>query len=360
MVHTNPVDAKRRRGRGAAGNESGRFEALSVSAFDDGWESLGRLPAIKTTVTREFPKTIITRNASPDVPFDRSINPYRGCEHGCVYCYARPSHAWHGLSAGLDFESRLFAKPDAARLLARELARPGYRVAPIAMGTNTDPYQPIERRFAITRSILEVLLAHRHPLTIVTKSAGILRDLDLLSEMAARNLVQVGLSVTSLDHRLSRLMEPRAAAPKRRLEVVSQLTAAGVPSAVMVAPVIPAINDHQIDDILKEARAAGARQAHYILIRLPGEVAALFEQWLAEHFPDRRDHVLSLIRDMRGGQVNDPRFGKRMRGGGPYAHILARRFALAAKKLGLDRPGAPLATDLFRPPARDSRQLQLL
>ena len=334
--------AKFRRGRGAISNASGRFEEEQREAVADGWEhDSDELAPLRTTVTVERPKRIITRNRSPDVPFDRSINPYRGCEHGCIYCYARPTHSYHGLSAGLDFETRLFAKPDAARLLARELDAPGYRPAPIAIGTNTDPYQPIEKRWRITRQVLEVLARARHPVTLVTKSALVLRDLDILEDLATRGLVRVFLSVTSLDHRLARKMEPRASAPHRRLRAIECLAGAGIPTGVMVAPIIPAINDHEIDAILAAARAAGATTAGYVPIRLPFEVKDLFAEWLDEHFPDRKAHVLTLIRDLRGGRMNDPRFGRRMRGQGPLAALLAQRFQLACRRLGLNERAEP-------------------
>jgi DNA repair photolyase len=331
------VAAPRRRGRGATTNTSGRFERESRVDFDDGWSDGDDLPAFATSVTIEKPKTIVTRNTSPDIGFDRSINPYRGCEHGCAYCYARPTHAFMGLSPGLDFESRLFAKPDAARLLERELAAPGWEVRPIALGTNTDPYQPIERRWKITREVLEVLDRTSHPVTVVTKSALVLRDLDLLAAMASRGLARVALSITTLDRGLSRSMEPRAATPEKRLETLRALSEAGVPTGVLVAPIIPALNDPEIERILEAAAAAGAREAGYVLLRLPLEVSEIFKGWLLERHPDRYRHVLSLIRSMREGKDYDSGWGRRMRGSGPYADTIRRRFELAMKRFGLAR-----------------------
>ncbi|MDK9695604.1 MAG: PA0069 family radical SAM protein [Siculibacillus sp.] len=355
------IEAERRRGRGAASNPSGRHETESRIAFDDGWGTLDDLPPFTTEVTIEKPKTILTRNTSPDVPFDRSINPYRGCEHGCSYCFARPTHAWMGLSPGLDFESRLFVKPDAARLLERELGAAGYVCRPVAIGTNTDPYQPVERRFRLMREILEVLDRCGHPVTIVTKSALVLRDVDILGRMGERGLAKVALSVTSLDRRLSRSMEPRAATPEKRLAAVRGLAEAGVPVGVMVAPVIPALNDTEIERILEAAAAAGAREAGYILLRLPLEVSEIFKEWLLEHHPDRYRHVLSLLRAMREGKDYDAAWGRRMRGSGPYATTMRKRFEAATRRLGLEggRDVAGLRTDLFVPPLGDGRQLSL-
>ena len=353
-----PVD--RRRGRGAGINPSGRFETKTKHVFDDGWESIEDLPPFETEVQVERPRSIITRNDSPDIAFNRSINPYRGCEHGCIYCFARPTHAFMGLSAGLDFESRLFAKPDAPRLLEKELAKPGYRPRFIAMGTNTDPYQPIEKTWRITRQILEVLNACNHPVGIVTKSALVLRDLDILQQMAEKNLVKVALSVTTLDRKLARTMEPRAAAPAKRLAAMRALSDAGVPVALMASPMIPGLNDHELERILDSAKAAGALTAGYILLRLPLEVSPLFRDWLLRHYPDRYRHVMSLIRSMRGGKDYDAEFGKRMKGNGPYAWQLARRFQIAAKRLGLDSKWQSLRTDLFVAPAGTGVQLSLL
>jgi DNA repair photolyase len=354
------VDIGRRRGRGAALNPEGRFEPLARESFDDGWQSLEELEPFKTEVQVEKPRTIITRNESPDIPFDRSVNPYRGCEHGCIYCFARPTHSYMGLSAGLDFESKLFAKPDAAKLLDRELAKPGYKPRTIAIGTNTDPYQPIEKEWRIMRQILEVLEKANHPVVIVTKSALILRDLDILTRMAARGLVKVGISVTTLDRKLSRLMEPRAASPARRLDTIRSLSEAGIPVAVMMAPIIPGLNDHEIERILESAEAAGAKEASYVLLRLPFEVSPLFRDWLLRHYPDRYRRVMSLIRSMRDGKDYDAEFGKRMKGAGPYAWQISRRFELATKRLGLIRRSVQLRDDIFTPPDGAGVQLQLL
>tara|TARA_R110000824_G_scaffold118960_19_gene272662 strand:- start:81507 stop:82697 length:1191 start_codon:yes stop_codon:yes gene_type:complete len=348
-----------RRGRGALTNESGRFEPQSRVLEDDGWDSLGNVPPLRTHVTSETARTILTRNQSPDIPFDRSINPYRGCEHGCVYCFARPTHAYMGLSPGLDFESRLFAKPNAAALLRRELSRKGYEVAPIAMGTNTDPYQPIEQDYRITRSVLEVLSEFNHPVTIVTKSARVTRDLDILSDMARRNLVKVAISVTTLDARLARTMEPRASTPSKRMEAMKLLSEAGVPVGIMVAPVIPALNDSEIEKILTGAAYAGAQSAGFVVLRLPLEIKDLFKDWLKENAPDRAEHVMSLIRSMRDGKEYDSEWGKRMRGTGPYAWQISRRFEIACKRLGLDRGGWKVDTSRFFVPGR-GKQLDLL
>jgi DNA repair photolyase len=350
---------ERRRGRGSGVNPSGRFEALSRHVFDDGWSSLEELPPFKTDVQVEKPRTIITRNDSPDISFDRSINPYRGCEHGCVYCFARPTHAYMGLSAGLDFESKLFAKPDAAKLLERELAKEGYVPKTIAIGTNTDPYQPIEKQWRIMREVLEVLEAHDHPVGIVTKSALVMRDVDILSRMAEKGLAKVALSVTTLDRRLARTMEPRAATPPRRLEALRALSDAGIPVSVMIGPVIPGLNDQEIERILESAHAAGAREAGYIILRLPLEVSPVFKEWLLRHYPDRYRHVISLIRSMRGGKDYDAEWGKRMRGSGPYAWQIGRRFEIAARRLGLNRERLQLRTDLFKAPEPAGKQLDL-
>ena len=360
-----PIERHRvHKGRGATLNPKVRFESAEVDPFDDGWGSLARArdddPPPRTEVTPDASRSVIARNTSPDIPFDRSINPYRGCEHGCVYCYARPTHAYLGLSPGLDFETKLVAKLDAPALLEDELARPGYRCQPIALGTNTDPYQPVERRLGITRGILEVLARCRHPATIVTKSAAVVRDLDLLAPMARQDLVRVAISVTTLDGDLARRLEPRAAAPHRRLQAIRQLREAGVPAAVMVAPIIPALTDHEIERILEAAVGAGASSAGYVLLRLPHEVKELFEGWLEAHAPERAGHVLSLVRQCRGGRLYDATFGRRMRGEGPYAELIGRRFATAKRRLGLVAEGRPLRTDLFAPPAPPSGQLRLL
>jgi DNA repair photolyase len=352
------IDAERRRGRGAISNQSGRYEKQSRVLVDDGWDSLDDLPALKTEVQVERPRKIITRNQSPDIPFDRSINPYRGCEHGCSYCFARPTHAYMGLSPGLDFETRLFAKPNAAALLERELSAPGYQVRPIAIGTNTDPYQPIERQHEIMRQVLEVLEKSRHPVTIVTKSALVLRDHDILGRMAAQGLAKVALSITTLDAKLARSMEPRAATPPKRLAALKGLREAGIPTMVMVAPVIPAMNDQEIERILEAAAEVGATSAGYVLLRLPLEVTDIFKQWLTEHYPDRYRHVMSLIRSMRDGKDYDADWTVRMRGTGPYAAMIRQRFLTATKRLGLDRR-TTLATDLFIPPRGGAVQLSL-
>jgi len=354
------IDAERRRGRGAGVNPSGRFEPVSRQVFDDGWETLEELPAFKTEVQVEKPRTIITRNQSPDISFDRSINPYRGCEHGCVYCFARPTHAYMGLSPGLDFESKLFAKPDAAKLLERELVKEGYQPRTIAIGTNTDPYQPIEKKWRIMREILEVLEAHNHPVGIVTKSALVARDIDILSRMAEKGLAKVALSVTTLDRTLARTMEPRAATPPKRLETIRQLAEAGIPASVMVAPIIPGLTDQEIERILDSARAAGAREAGYVILRLPLEVSPIFKDWLLRHYPDRYRHVLSLVRSMRGGKDYDAEWGKRMKGNGPYAWQIGRRFELAAREYGFNLERRRLRTDLFKAPKGAGEQLMLL
>lgn len=354
------VGFDRRRGRGAGINPSGRFEPFSRASFDDGWNSLEELPPFKTEVQVERAKTIITRNASPDISFDRSINPYRGCEHGCIYCFARPTHAYMGLSPGLDFESRLFAKPNAAALLEAELSKPGYEVRSIAIGTNTDPYQPIEKKMGIMREILQVLEAANHPVGIVTKSALVTRDIDILSRMAAKGLAKVALSVTTLDRTLARTMEPRAATPARRLDAVRQLSEAGIPTMVMTAPIVPGLTDSEIERLLDAAHAAGAREAGYVLLRLPLEVSPLFKDWLLRHYPDRYRHVLSLMRSMRDGKDYDAEWGKRMRGTGPYAMQIRRRFELAARRLGLNQDRTKLRCDLFVPPRGKGVQLSLL
>ena len=349
------------RGRGAGTNVVGRFEALKRIGFDDGWaRSDDELPPLKTHVTAEIARTIIARNTSPDISFDRSINPYRGCEHGCSYCYARPTHAYMGLSAGLDFETRLFAKTNAAELLRKELGAKGYEAATIALGANTDPYQPVERQYRITRAVLEVLNETNHPVGIVTKSALVTRDIDILKPMAEKGLVKVALSLTTLDHKLSRKLEPRAATPGRRLQALEMLSAAGIPTVVMTAPVIPAINDMDIEKLLGAAQAAGAREAGYVLLRLPHELKYLFREWLEREFPDRAKHVMNLVRDTRGGRDNDPEFGARMSGRGPYAWQIGRRFELACKRLGLNRQKQKLRADLFTRPVQPGEQLSLL
>jgi DNA repair photolyase len=338
-----------RKGRGAVVSPDGRFDAWQRDAVADGWWNEGE-EAPPTELTVDSAKSVITYNDSPDISYDRSINPYRGCEHGCAYCFARPSHAYLGLSPGLDFETKLAWKADAAAILRRELAKPGYRCQPVALGINTDAWQPVERRLRVTRGILEVLAEVRHPVTIVTKSALILRDLDLLAEMARGNLVHVAVSITSLDPGLARTMEPRAPSPQRRLSVIAALAAAGIPTALMVAPLIPALSDHELEAILGAARAAGASSAGYILLRLPHEVKPLFRAWLDSHQPGRADHVFSLMRQMHGGKEYDSTFGTRQRGSGPLADIIAQRFRGAVRRLGLDAPTPPLDVMAFRPP----------
>ena len=353
------IDRKRRRGRGTASTVSGRYEPLARVAFDDGWQGLEELPPFKTTVTVDTTRKIITHNDSPDLSFDRSINPYRGCEHGCVYCFARPTHAYLGLSPGLDFESKLFMKPNAPELLERELSAPGYTPRTIAIGTNTDPYQPIERRYQIMRRILEVLDRAGHPVGIVTKSALVLRDLDILTRMAKRDLVKVAMSVTTLDPKLARVMEPRAATPPRRLGALRELIKAGVPASALVAPVIPAINDAEIERILEAIAETGVRHAGYVLLRLPLEIKDLFREWLMENFPDRYRHVINLIRQTRGGKDYDSTWGKRMTGSGPIAWMIGRRFEVACERLGFNLTSLKTTTQHFVPPRPPSEQLAL-
>ena len=350
-----------RKGRGAVSNQTGRFEGYDAVAIDDGW-NLPRdadLPPLRTTVTADTTRTIIARNTSPDVPFDRSINPYRGCEHGCVYCFARPTHAFLGLSPGLDFESRLFYKPDAAALLEKELRKPSYKCDVMAMGTNTDPYQPIEREFKLTRRILEVLAAHNHPVGIVTKSSLIARDIDILAPMAEKKLAQVCLSVTTLDRDLSRRMEPRAPTPQRRLDTIRALNDAGIPCGVMAAPMIPVLTDPELESILAAAKDAGAHMAGYVLLRLPLEIKDLFREWLDAHAPLKADHVMNAVKTAGGGQIYDPTFGVRQRGTGVYADLLLQRFEKACRRLGLNERGYRLDRTLFRPPPRAGDQMGL-
>lgn len=353
------IAPSRRRGRGAVTNPSGRFEPYTRALEDDGWDSLADLPPFKTEISFETARRIITRNSSPDISFDRSINPYRGCEHGCVYCFARPSHAYLGLSPGLDFESRLTVKPNAAELLTRELSKPGYEVRTMAIGTNTDPYQPIEREYRITRSILEVLARTNHPVGIVTKSALVQRDIDILAPMAAKGLARVAISITTLDPKLARALEPRAPTPSKRLETVKQLADAGIPVTVMMAPIIPALNDDEIERVLDAAQVLGAASAGYVLLRLPYEIKDLFREWLEEHRPGRAKHVMSLVKSTRGGKEYDAEWGKRMIGDGVYAWTIGRRFELACKRRGLNKERTPLRKDLFTPPARAGEQLRL-
>jgi DNA repair photolyase len=347
------------RGRGAASNASGRYESLIAEGFDDGWAPDEAAPSLRTTLTAEAARAIITRNDSPDIPFDQSINPYRGCEHGCIYCYARPAHAYMGLSPGLDFESKLFFKPDAAALLERELVKPRYAPKIIHIGGNTDPYQPVERRVEVTRGIIAVLARFRHPFSIITKSALICRDIDLLAPLGAAGLTRAAVSVTTLDRGLARVMEPRAATPERRLDAVRRLAAAGVPTTVMFAPVIPGLNDHELEAVLERAAVAGAAGAGYVALRLPLEIKDLFEEWLAEKAPDRARRIMSLLRQMRGGKAKDPRFGQRMRGEGPIADLLAQRFAAAKRRYGLDRTLPALDVSQFKPPPKTGDQIDL-
>jgi DNA repair photolyase len=348
-----------RRGRGAGLNPAPRYGAGSTSAVDDGWLLEAEPESIATEVRPEAARTVISRNDSPDIPFTQSINPYRGCEHGCVYCYARPAHAYVDLSPGLDFETRLFYKANAAALLRAELAAPRYECSAISLGANTDPYQPVEKRLGVTRSILELLSATGHPVTIITKGTLVLRDLDLLASLAQRQLTRVWVSLTTLDNELKRTLEPRAAAPAARLKAIRTLSEAGVPVGVMTAPMIPVINDAELERLLEAGRRAGATRAGYVLLRLPREVAPLFREWLDRHYPERAGHVMSLLQQARGGRDNDPRFGNRMRGEGAWAGLLAARFALACRKLGLGTGRSPeLTTALFRPP-RLGGQLEL-
>src|ERR1700722_539853 len=354
------ADTRRLRGRGALSNASGRYDRETRVLVDDGWQNDDELPPLKTEVMRDSSRTIITRNNSPDISFSQSINPYKGCEHGCIYCFARPTHAYLGLSPGADFESRLFAKPNAAELLVRELSAPGYVPKTIAMGTNTDPYQPTEKRMRITRSILEVLRDFNHPVGIVTKSNLVLRDLDILGPMAEKGLAKVAVSVTTLDRHLARVMEPRASTPPRRLEAVRALNDAGVPAGVMFAPVIPALNDEELEAVLGAAKEAGAVSAGYVLLRLPLEIKDLFREWLETNVPGRAKHVMSLVRQMRGGKDYDSTWHTRMRGTGPYAELIARRFHMAVKRLGLNREPHPLVLNRFKRPPQLGEQLALL
>jgi DNA repair photolyase len=354
------VDGERRRGRGARSNRAGRFESELREAFDDGWESLGELEPFRTDVYREMAKSIISTNDSPDISFEQSINPYRGCEHGCIYCFARPTHCYLGHSAGLDFETKLYAKVNAAELLERELAQPRYVPKFIALGAVTDPYQPIEREHRITRSILEVLDRTSHPVGIVTKSALVVRDIDILARMAGRGLVKVAISVTTLDRHIARRMEPRAPTPPRRLEAIRALADAGVPVAVMVAPIVPAINDSEIERILAAAREAGATEAGYVLLRLPLELKELFREWLATEFPERAARAINILRSMHGGRDYTPEWRLRQRGRGPYSEQIGARFRLATKRLGLNERTLRLRTDLFCRPTPRGGQLPLL
>lgn len=349
-----PMPSGARRGRGATLNPGIRFESTESSPFDDGWATLdadfAEIPAQDTTLIRDASRSAIAWNTSPDLGFDRAVNPYRGCEHGCVYCYARPTHAYLGYSPGVDFETRLVFKPDIADLLEKELRKPGYVARPMTLGSNTDPYQPVERTLKLTRAVLEVLDRFNHPVVIVSKSAGMLRDLDILSRMAERRLVQVFLSVTTLDASLARRMEPRAATPARRLHAIAELARAQVPVGVMAAPMIPGLNDAEMEKILEAATRAGARRAAYVLLRLPHELREIFESWLHTHFPDRAQHVLSLVRDTRGGGLNEARFHHRFAGQGVYADLLLRRFSRAIRQWGLDAAREGLDCTAFRVP----------
>ena len=347
-----------RRGRGAVANPPARTERIHGEAFDDGWQP-DEVAPLRTEITVERPRTIITRNDSPDIAFDRSVNPYRGCEHGCAYCFARPTHAFQGLSSGLDFETKLFARPSAPDLLAKELEAPGYEPATIALGSNTDPYQPIERRFRITRGLLDVLRRFNHPVGIVTKSGLVTRDLDLLAPMADRQLAKVAVSITTLDPDLARRMEPRAPSPAKRLATLRMLAEAGIPVSVLVAPVIPGLTDHEIEDICQAAYAAGAREAGYVLLRLPHDLRRVMQDWLTQHYPDKAARVLSLVEGTRGGRTYDPRWGLRQTGVGPYAWMIGRRFEAACARYGLNRRKLDLRTDLFAVPGREVSQLTL-
>jgi DNA repair photolyase len=345
-----------RRGRGAISSVRSRYDSETRQAEDDGWDNLEEAEPIRTVLHDDSTRRIIAWNKSPDIPFDRSINPYRGCEHGCIYCFARPSHAYLGFSPGLDFETQIVVKRDAATLLRKELAAKGYRVATLSMGTNTDPYQPAERDLRITRSILEVLLETRHPLGIVTKNALVTRDIDILSEMAKLDLVKVFVSVTTLDRRLARAMEPRASTPPKRLEAIRLLNDAGIPAGVMTAPMIPALNDMELERILEAAHDAGAREAGWVMLRLPWELKELWREWLQVNYPDRASRVMKLVQEARGGKDYVPDFGGRMRGEGAYAELLAQRFALAIRKLGMNERRLRLRKDLFVPLPADTRQ----
>ncbi len=346
------------KGRGAVSNASGRFESRQRESFDDGWQQPDE-SAPKTRVQTDSSRSVLVYNESPDLPFDRSVNPYRGCEHGCIYCFARPTHAYLGLSPGLDFETLLFSKDNAAALLEEALRKPGYRCRPLALGVNTDAYQPVERRLEITRQLLQVLQRFRHPVSIVTKSALVERDIDILGEMAADGLASVNISVTTLNPELARKLEPRAAAPHRRLRSIRALADAGIPVSVMVAPVIPVLTDPELDSILTAARDAGAGSAGYILLRLPLEVSELFQQWLHEHYPLKAEHVMTRVRDTRGGKDYDSRFGERMRGSGAFADMIAQRFALSCRKLGLEPRDNEHDCDAFGVPAQSGDQLDL-
>lgn len=359
MTDPSLLPGRRLRARGAGSNRSGRYEGSTREAFDDGWQIEEEDRLLATEVRLERPRSALTFNRSPDVPFDRSINPYRGCEHGCIYCYARPSHAWLNLSPGLDFETRLIARPGIAQVLESELRRPAYKVAPVAIGTNTDPYQPIEREHRLMREVLQVLSAFRHPVWITTRGTLVERDIDLIAPLAAQGLAAVSISVTTLDPDLARRMEPRAPAPARRLQMIQALASAGIPVRVQVSPLIPALTDHELEAVMEAARDRGARHANAIPLRLPLEVAGLFRDWLTATLPDRAARVMGRVRDLHGGRDYDPEFGKRMRGQGLWAELIHRRADLARKRLGLVEGLPPLRTDLFTPPPRPGDQLSL-
>lgn len=348
------------RGRGTISNHTGRYERETRVAFDDGWGSIeANAQPLRTTLTRETPRTIITFNRSPDIPFDRTINPFRGCEHGCVYCFARPTHAYHGLSAGLDFESRLFYKPDGPALLERELSKPGYVPRPIALGMNTDAYQPIEKRLKLTRAFLEILSNYNHPVTLLTKSALIVRDIDLIAPMAEKGICRVGVSITTLDPKLCRQMEPRAATPRLRLQTVKALSDAGIPVKVMMAPIIPALNETEIEGLLSASARHGAHGAGYILLRLPHELKDIVQEWLAQHYPDRAVRIINQLREMRGGKDYDSTWFKRGKGTGEHVKLIRKRFEKATKRLRLNTEITRLRTDLFKPPIRVGGQYNL-
>ncbi len=356
---TYEIPTERLKGRAASGNPAVRFESTHCEAVDDGWDIREDLPPLRTEVSLEAPRRAITSNSSPDLGFERSINPYRGCEHGCIYCYARPTHAFLGLSPGLDFETRLTARPEMPKVLERELSSRRYVPKLIALGTNTDPYQPIEREFGVTRQILRILREFRHPVGIVTKGTLIERDLDILGELGQAGLARVGISITTLDPDVARKMEPRVPAPTRRLRTIERLTKAGCPVRVMVSPIVPALTDHEMEGIMAAARGAGAVAASYVLLRLPLEVAGLFRTWLYDRFPDRAARVMSRVRDTQGGRDYDPQWGRRMTGTGAFAELLAQRFRIASSRLGLQRRLEPLRTDLFRTPTRKGEQMSL-
>lgn len=351
---------KKLKGRGSATQFDNRYLSEHYEDIDDGWsQAEEQQPSVKTRVTVEKAKTIITRNQSPDIPFTQSINPYRGCEHGCSYCYARPAHAYVDLSPGIDFETKLFAKPNAAELLKNALAKTGYQCSPIALGSNTDPYQPIERQWKITRQIIQVLKDHDHPLTIVTKSNLVERDIDLLAPMAEKNLVQVFISITSLNNALARKLEPRATAPHSRLKALANLQQHQIPTGVMFAPVIPVINDTEMETVLVKSAETGVTNAGYVMLRLPQEVRPIFKEWLQLHEPLKAEHVMSMVRDIRNGQENDSEFGRRQRGQGNYADIIAQRFAVACRKFDLNTRNVKLDCSIFKKPVKDSKQMSL-